>query len=173
LPMQILKFFPDLQLDVVEQDAQLQAIAKHFFGVKPSNNLKIIIADGREYLRNTPKTYDLILIDAFVRSVIPPALSTKGFVELTTIHLNKNGALATNIISAYHGLGDTVLKQQFATYKSIFKHVDIYPADKVLSFWISQNFILIASNKARALKPGLRFEKLKPPPVTSSDVLVD
>jgi spermidine synthase len=173
LPMEILKNLPNAEIDVVEKDPELEKIAKRYFGLKDNPKLKIILGDGREYLRSTKNTYDLILIDAFMHNIIPHPLSTKEFMEIMQRRLTKNGVVASNIISAYHGLHDSVIKQQYATYKSMFKHVDIIPADKVLSYWISQNFLLISTNKRFKPKYNLRFESLKPPLVNSSDVQFD
>jgi len=46
-----------------------------------NKNLKIFFGDGREYLLTTKNVYDLILIDAFVHSVIPKPLSTQEFAK--------------------------------------------------------------------------------------------
>jgi predicted O-methyltransferase YrrM len=173
LPVEILKTFPAIKISAVEIDAELKAVAGRFFGLKPDKRLKIIIGDGREYLKLNPKTYDLILIDAFTHSRIPPALATKEFVELVSQRLNKNGVAASNVISAYHGPNDEILKQQFATYKSVFRHVGIFPADKILSYWISQNFLLISTDRFRKPKYNLRLESLRPPPISTEDIQYD
>jgi predicted O-methyltransferase YrrM len=173
LPIKILEIFPKTEIDVVEQDLELEKIASQFFGLKPNKRLDIIFGDGREYLKSTSQIYDLVLIDAFTHNVIPYTLSTKEFVELLENHLTKNGVVASNIISAYHGPHDSVIKQQYATYKSVFKHTDIFPADKILSYWISQNFLLISTNKLIKPKYNLRFEGLKPPLINSEDIQYD
>lgn len=173
LPIEVLKTMPEVYMDVVEQDPELGKIARRFFDLKPSKRLKITFGDGRQYLQENSTGYDLILIDAFTHNVIPRQLCTQEFTQLAKQNLTKNGVVAGNIISAYHGPSDTVLKQFFATYRSIFKHVDIYPADRALSYWISQNFLLIATNKLIKPKYNLRFEGLKPPPTSPDDIQHD
>jgi spermidine synthase len=173
LPVEILKFFPDTAVDVVERDPELAKLAEKFFGLKPNKNLHIVFADGREYLEKTTKTYDLILLDAFEHSVIPHALSTNGFVALLQARLSKKGVVAVNVISAYHGPNNSVMKNQYATYKSVFKHADIYPADNSLSLWISQNFLLVATDKLIKPKYNLRFGSIKPPIVSPENIFHD
>jgi spermidine synthase len=173
LPMEILKNLPNVEIDVVEQDPELEKIARRFFDLKDDKRLKIIIGEGRKYLNSSQKTYDLILIDAFMHNVIPRSLATVNFIEILQRHLLKSGVVASNIISAYHGLHDNIIKQQYATYKSAFKHVDVFPADTILSYWISQNFLLVATNKLIRPKYNLRFEGLKPPLIDSDDVQHD
>jgi hypothetical protein len=41
LPVEILKFFPNITVDVVERDPELANLAKEFFGLKPNKNLNI------------------------------------------------------------------------------------------------------------------------------------
>jgi spermidine synthase len=173
LPMEVLKTFANIKIDVVEINPDLKTLAEKYFGLKTDPRLKIIIGDGREYLQYTTKTYDLILIDAFENTAIPRPLSTQEFAVLVGQKLEKNGVVASNVISAYHGPNNTVIKQQFATYKSIFKHVDIFPADKVITLWVSQNFILTASNKFRRPNYNMSFESLLPPITAQEDIQTD
>jgi hypothetical protein len=173
LPLEILKYFPDISIDVVEHDPELLNLAKRFFGLKPSKNLQIIFGDGRDYLNSNAKNYDLILVDAFSGNIIPPALSTIEFANLLDQRLTNHGVCAVNIISAYHGPNDTTLKQHFATHSAVFRHTDIFPADKTLSFWISQNFLLTSSNKLLRPKYNLRFGSLQPPIISKDHILYD
>jgi spermidine synthase len=173
LPIEVLKFFPNTRIDVVEHDSMLAKIANRFFGLKPNKNLNIINNDGREYLTSTNQNYDAILIDAFTHNIIPPTLSTKEFIQLLSQHLTKNGVVASNIISAYHSPNNNLIKQQYATYKAVFRHVDLYPADNVLSLWISQNFLLIATNKLLKPKFNLHIASLKPPISSPKDIQYD
>jgi spermidine synthase len=173
LPMQVLKLFPSAKIDVVEHDPELVEIAKQFFGLKKHNNLKIIFGDGRDYLNSTSNLYDLILIDAFSGNSIPRPLSTIEFADLLSSRLSKNGVCALNVISAYHGPNNETLKNHYATYNSVFRHVDIYPADRALSFWISQNFLQVSTNKRSRPKYNLRFGELQPPVINDNHILRD
>jgi spermidine synthase len=173
LPMEILKYFPKIKIDVVERDRELKKIAGRFFGLKQDKNLQIFFGDGRKFLASTNNTYDLILIDAFVHNLIPTSLSTNEFVQLVKLKLSKKGVAAVNVISAYHGLHDSVLKQQYATYNSVFRHVNIFPADKTLSLWISQNFLIISTDKRIQPKYNMRFAQLQPPVISGKNILHD
>lgn len=173
LPTQLLKILPESEIEAVEQDSQLQKIATRFFGLVPQPKLNIIIDDGRNYLAHASRTYDLIVLDAYLHSSIPGSLGTEEFLKTVAAHLNKGGVVASNVISAYHGLNNTVLKQHYATYKSVFKHVDIFPADKLPTYWISQNFVLVGTNKTFKPSYGLRFKALAPMPISSDDIRHD
>jgi spermidine synthase len=173
LPTEILKFLPNAKIDVVERDPDLKKISERYFELKPHKNLNIFFGDGRRYLELTNKNYDLILIDAFVHSTIPASLSTLEFVNVAKLKVAKKGVVAVNIISTYHGSQTSILRQHYATYSSGFRHVDVYPADKTLSLWISQNFLQIATNRRINPKYKLRFEKLNAPQFNDVHILHD
>jgi protein-L-isoaspartate O-methyltransferase len=163
LPRALLEALPSVQIDVVELDPGLDELARRFFDWQPDERVTITHADGRTFLNNSPAHYDLILIDAFSNMSIPKSLLTKQAVQQLKSHLTPNGVVGINLISAYYGRGAELIRRQYATYSAIFNHVEIFPADRsLLSFWLSQNFILIAqAGKKHPL--NLRFEPLSPP----------
>jgi spermidine synthase len=81
-------------VDSVELDARIPRIATDYFGLKP--NGRVIVDDGRHYLRSTAQRYDLIIFDVF-QAEIPPAhlLTVETFRELRR-HLNPGGFVAVN-----------------------------------------------------------------------------
>jgi hypothetical protein len=88
-------------------------------------------------------------------------------------HKNLNIIVAVNVISTYQGMQPSIIKQHYATYSSVFRHVDVYPADKTLSLWISQNFLQISTDRRINPKYKLRFEKLKAPQFDDTHILRD
>jgi spermidine synthase len=173
LPAKVLQNHREILIDVIEQDPALIEISKKFFGLEDNKNLKIIIGDGREYLSKNTKLYDLIIIDAFSGNKIPEALRTLEFANLLPTQLTKNGVCAINVISALHGPNNITLKEQFATYNSVFRHVDIFPADNSITYWVSQNFILTATNKRLRPKYNMKFSSLQKPVVRPENILHD
>jgi spermidine synthase len=173
LPVEILKYLPNAKVDVVERDPKLKKISERFFGLTPHKNLNIVFGDGRKYLETTNNIYDLILIDAFEHSTIPASLSTLEFADFTKLRISNKGVVAVNVISTYYGQQPSILRQHYATHSSVFKHVDIYPADNALSLWISQNFLQISTDRRFSPKYKLRFEKLKAPQFDITHILRD
>jgi spermidine synthase len=163
LPMAILKNLPDIYVDVVERDPKLQILAEKYFGLKKSKKLNVFHEDGYKFLENNNRSYELILVDAFTHNVIPKTFSTVKFANLLKANLSSNGAAAINIISAYHGPNSEIIIKQIKNYKSAFNHTTVFPADKMLSYWISQNFLIVVDNKLRKQKYKFRFEALPEP----------
>ena len=59
-------------------------------------DLRIIAQDGRWYLDNTRKTYDVIAIDAYRQPYIPFHLTTREFFASVRDHLSDRGVAAIN-----------------------------------------------------------------------------
>lgn len=160
LAMALLEALPLAQIDVVERDPGLQDIAAQFFGLKPHKRLHIIHGDGREYADANSNPYDMVLLDAFVRMEIPQTLSSRQAARQIQRNLQPDGVAAINFIAPYQGDGSWRLKEQCSQYASLFNVVEIFPADRVLALWQSQNFIITAHSSERRLADHLRFSPL-------------
>lgn len=75
--------FPEMQLDVVEIDPVVVALAREFFGTVPGPRTRIITEDAFQYLRQAPERYDVIFMDAFLMPG-KQAGATDAFLRLKT-----------------------------------------------------------------------------------------
>jgi spermidine synthase len=86
---------PNVIVDVVEIDPLVVDVAKRFFLVKPSERLRIHLADARAFLKGSTESWDLIIMDAYTANrygdTIPPHLVTRQFFETVTAHLTDGG----------------------------------------------------------------------------------
>jgi spermidine synthase len=164
LPMALLSTYPKLQIDVVELDPMLQELAEDYFGLKVDKRIRIINGDGRKFIDQSTDKYDLIVLDAFTHTVIPSTLTSTEAIKSFSNHLNnENSAVAVNIISSYYGRNSGLIRDQYEIYKKTFKSVEIFPASRsLLSFWLPQNFVLVARVKPKP-KLELRYDVLDPP----------
>lgn len=86
----------NLAIDGIEIDPAVTAMAsEHFDYDIPS--LSTHHNDGRMWLRQTDKMYDIIILDAYQEVEIPAHLTSDEFFQLANQRLNKNGVLAVNI----------------------------------------------------------------------------
>jgi hypothetical protein len=163
LPMAVRQRFPRLHITVVEPDAGLDDVAHRYFGWQPDELMTVIHSDGRAFIDATIERFDLILVDAFSHTSMPTSLATTQAIEQLKRCLVPNGAVAVNLISAYYGRGAELIRRQYSRYSRAFNYVEIFPANRsLLSFWLSQNFVLVAyAGRRRPLE--LRFEALDPP----------
>ena len=80
----------------VEIDPEMIQIAKNYFQLDKIPNLSIIIDDAFEFVLKTKKTYDLIIIDIFRDTEMPPFLYEKFFTDRIDDLLNYNGFILFN-----------------------------------------------------------------------------
>ena len=100
----------------------LPSIAQKYFNLKVDGNNKIIIKDGVEFVKNAPeKEYEIVLIDAFDKDYIPPALLSDEFMQNIKKVMKENGAVAINtfIESKYQDLESNLFKNNFGSYYNL------------------------------------------------------
>lgn len=97
LPRFLRLHFPSVEVDVVEIDPAVVDVTKRFFGVEPDDKLRIHVGDALPFLKNTSRTWDVILLDAYRGDEVPVHLTTPGFLALAHSRLTPGGALASNL----------------------------------------------------------------------------
>jgi spermidine synthase len=99
LQMVLHHYIEQTSLYTVELDAAVEEVARRFFGMLPDDRQQVIVRDGREYLRETSREerYDLIFLDAYHASGVPPHLSTQEFYAECRTNLTDGGVVVTNL----------------------------------------------------------------------------
>lgn len=149
-PKYFLKKYPHAQMDVVEIDPKMTALAKEYFNLKDDARLKIFHEDGRVFLNQTTNKYDIIYVDAFNSfASIPFQLTTIEAVENEFNLLNDNGAIIINAPGAASGNKDDFLLAELATYRKIFPQVYLFQVNNKLSANAFQNYIIVAVKSSK------------------------
>lgn len=144
-PKDFISKYDEATIDVVEIDPKLTELAKEHFGLKDNPRLNIIHEDGRTYINNTDKKYDVIFGDAFTSFYsIPYQLTTVEAVEKTYNLLNDNGVAIINIASAIEGNSGKFLRAELDTYQELFPQTYIFPVSFPKDSKKFQNIILVA-----------------------------
>jgi spermidine synthase len=131
-PRAFAHYFTNTVIDAVEIDPVVIDVAKNYFHLTESLNLRLHIDDARQFLRRSTNIYDAILMDAYATtrygSSLPPHLTTKEFFLIADSHLTANGVLAYNVIGQISGPGDKLVGALFRTMKEVFPQVYLFPA---------------------------------------------
>jgi spermidine synthase len=126
-PKDYLKRYPDAKMDVVEIDPGLTKLAEKYFNLPDDPRLEIYHEDGRTFLNRTDKKYDAIFMDAYKSLItIPFQLTTKEAIQNIYNSLNDEGVVYANIISSMDEETNYFLRNEYATYKSIFPQVYLF-----------------------------------------------
>ncbi len=126
-PKRFVGEYPNLTVDVVELDPEVVRAAKTYFRVEESPRLRIHTADGRVFLRETDRTYDVVVLDAFRSTQVPYHLTTVEFMRLVESRLDDDGVVMANIISSTTGEESAFYRAQVKTMQRVFPQVYSFP----------------------------------------------
>ena len=110
----------NLNIDVVEIDGKIVKLAKKYFDLPESVN--VYVEDGRAYLNNTKKKYDLIMVDAYRDISVPFQMSSIEFFKEVKEHLNENGNMVLNM-NMYDNSEGSINDYLKSTVKKVFNNV--------------------------------------------------
>ena len=120
------RYWPDLDLDVVEFDPVVVRMAEDYFSYRPPSRHHVYVRDARAYLNGTANTYDLIWVDAFARHLVPFHLTTQEFFSDLRKHLTPEGVVVVNL-AASGNRGDLGrAKAVVQTMKQSFPVIETY-----------------------------------------------
>jgi spermidine synthase len=103
IPTALATVRPASDIDAVDIDASVLAVAQRYFGLVPGPQLRLHAADGREFVTAAlarGDVYDAVLLDAFDAEGIPPALFSEAFLRDIRALLTPNGVFLANTFAA-------------------------------------------------------------------------
>ena len=89
------RFFGDLNIEGVEIDDKITALAYEYFELPKDTN--VVTYDGRAFLNSTGSQYDVIMVDAYQDITIPFQMSSVEFFSLVRGHLKDGGVMTVNM----------------------------------------------------------------------------
>ena len=95
-PRQMTQAYGPIPIDGVEIDPEIIDVGRRFFAMTMPN-LNAIPQDGRYFLRNTPKRYRMIGVDAYRQPYIPFHMVTREFFAEVRDHLEAGGVSVINV----------------------------------------------------------------------------
>jgi spermidine synthase len=142
-----------VKVDAVELDPGVVKAAEKHFNLTENENLSVHTMDGREYLENTNKTYDLIVLDAYRKDKVPFHLTTREFFQLAHRKTDEEGVIASNLISAPSGPSSKFSKAYHKTINQRFQSTYYFTTQNTDTI---QNIEIIATKN-----PKITQKKLK------------
>jgi spermidine synthase len=134
-PRQILLEENNIQeVGVVEIEPSLYPLAKKYFQLPEDSRLLNYLTDGRRYLKENDKSYDLIFADVYSSLYsIPIHFTTQEFFSLAESRLTEDGVFLMNIIGRLEGKGSELLLSEIKTFNSVFEKcylIPVYSSDQ-------------------------------------------
>ena len=131
-------------LDIVEIDPDFMPLARKYFGYVDSQSVEVINQDGRRFLNQSDKTYNLIFIDAFSGMTVPPHLTTTEAADRLAKMLKPGGVLTANVVSRVQATKPTMVGSYARTLQKSFRYVEVWGYSTHISSW-RQNMLVLAS----------------------------
>jgi len=151
IPKALFESNNEINVEVLEIEPSNFELAKKYFKVPTDDRFTSYVADGRRYLHDTNKKYDLIFGDAYQSQYsIPAHLTTKEFFELSRAKLNKEGIFIGNFIGKLDREPPTLLFSQIRTFKQVYPNSYFFAVDSPEDDRV-QNFIFVGFNSDRVV----------------------
>jgi spermidine synthase len=143
-PKFFLATYPHVHIDVAEIDPDVIGTAQKYFALKPDPRLTVFNEDGRIYLGETAKNYDLIVLDAYAKTYVPFHLMTQEFFRLVSAHLKPDGMVISNHIGTLEGDSSKLLRAEYKTASTVFQNSAVFETvQSPVSSQILQNIELV------------------------------
>jgi len=95
------RHYPLAHLTVVEIEPDVVAAARQFFKLpEDPKRINLVIGDGVEYVLNSDKKFDLILVDGYDENASSGALDTLPFYQGCRARLSDDGVLSVNLLTS-------------------------------------------------------------------------
>ena len=121
------EMYPNATVDVVELDPAVIGAADRYFGIPDSPRMNVHRGDGRRFLTETNRTYDVIVLDAYRKDSVPFQLTTVEFMQQASERLDDDGVLLANLISAPSGPASEFYRAEYRTMQQVFPQVYSFP----------------------------------------------
>ncbi len=137
VPKRFVRDYRQVTVDCVEIDPAVITIAQKYFYVESGPRLRIHEGDGRQFLRRTKHTWDLILLDAYYADSVPFFLTTREFFTIAKKHLNPDGVLVNNVVGQTAGPHSKFFRSVYKTMNEVFPQVSAVRVANSGSEWIN------------------------------------
>lgn len=121
LPMFLRHYYPEAVIDAVDINPDVIHVAKTYFDFREDARMRAHAADGRKFIEETRRPYDVIFLDAFGSDNVPPTLTTEEFLRAVRRAVKPDGVVVGNIWGRH---SNTLYDSMVRTYQEVFD--DLY-----------------------------------------------
>jgi predicted membrane-bound spermidine synthase len=156
MPSYLVRTLPNIQVDVVEIEPELYSLARKYFGVSDNTRLHNYTDDGRRFLFDSKKSYDIIFSDVYAAAFsIPPHFTTKEFFLTGRSKLTPDGIFLVNIIGNLQKTKQSLIYSEMRTFSEVFDNAYFFAMDSPKGDK-PQNIIFLGLN----INKKLNFEEI-------------
>ena len=116
------RHYPDAVIDAVDIDPGVVHVAKEFFGFREDARMRAHVADGRRFIEQSPRPYDMIFLDAFGSDQLPAHLTTQEFLRAVRRAVKPDGVVVGNV---WRREANPLFDSMVRTYQEVFDELFI------------------------------------------------
>jgi spermidine synthase len=121
----ILNKKPECKILGVEIDEKVIDLGRKYFGIDKLENTRVVCDSAQNYLANSNRQYDLIIIDVYIDSIVPEELETLEFLKNIKSSLSQNGIVIFNKLLYSKKVKEDIVRLEFL-YREVFEAVKLY-----------------------------------------------
>jgi len=121
----IRSYKPDCDIVGIEMDQKVIKLGEKYFDTGSMLRTQIICENGFNYVFNTNKKFDLVIIDVFIDRKVPDEFETKTFLLALKNILNNNGGVIFNKV-IYNQEFKTQIPVLKSLYEECFGNLKLY-----------------------------------------------
>jgi predicted membrane-bound spermidine synthase len=160
VPKQYTAVYGPIPIDGAEIDPKIISAGRNYFDMNEPN-LNAVAQDGRYFLANSPRRYDVIAVDAYRPPYIPFHLTTREFFAEARDHLTENGVVAINVGRTRTDW--SLVNVLASTLKAVFPNV--YLVDLATPGADLSNVLVVATKQPTSLENLARNAELMTHPI--------
>jgi spermidine synthase len=105
------RHYPLAHLTVVEIEPAVVDTARQFFKLpEDAKRINLVIGDGVEYVLNSDKKFDLILVDGYDENASSGSLDTLPFYQGCRARLSRAGVTAVNLLTSNRRFENSIMR---------------------------------------------------------------
>jgi spermidine synthase len=132
IPKFLSHHYPDMRMDLVEIDPDVVQVAQDYFEFEPTSSMRVFAVDGRIFLREVEKQYDVIVLDAYGADRIPFHLTTQEFFQLVDERLKPGGIVVMNLYEAFvNRFFESILATMQNQFPELYLFQSAYPLNRI------------------------------------------
>ncbi|MEZ5562244.1 MAG: fused MFS/spermidine synthase [Gammaproteobacteria bacterium] len=151
------RHLPKARISVIEINPHVLALRDQFQVPADSPRFRVVLGDAAEFVRTSPRNFDVLLVDGYDHEGLPTALSSQRFYDDCSEMLGPDGMLVTNL----HCGQDRWQQQLVRIRRSFDGGVVIVDVDD------GSNSIVFASKTHLAIRP--QSKPVRQPPSLDDD----
>jgi predicted membrane-bound spermidine synthase len=146
IPNALVRDLPEVQVDVSEIEPSLYELAQKYFNVQKTDRIRNSTDDGRRFLRDADKQYDLIFSDVYYSFYsIPSHFTTQEFFAVAKNKLADRGIFVANLIGDLSRQRPSLLMSEIKTFRTIFPNSYFFAVESPAEHG-AQNIIFVGFN---------------------------